>query len=112
MNKNNTILKAIQSLYYSVDKTNLKDNEKYAMKAMLERVETYYVNRYDAIMKDACDDNFNVAEMTLTSHMTDLIVMVNDTLLGRYDVNSVVNVIYKTINFDRNKGKFKRKRFR
>ncbi len=107
---NNCILNALSSLRDSVDKTDLKENDKNVMRGMIDRLTMYYVNTYNNLVSHPRGRNDYDVTIHLSCKMTDLIVMINNALNGRSDVYGVVNAIYKEINYDANKGQFKRKR--
>ena len=108
--ENNCILNALRSLQASVDKTNLKDSDKNVVKGMIDKLMIYYNNQYNSIVAHARGRDIYTATNQLSCKMTDLIVMINDVVRYRADVYSVVNAIYKEINYDADKGQFKRKR--
>ena len=107
MNSNSySIPNALNALLDDVSKSSLNDSEKNAIKLLIERVKTYYYKRYQEIL----DSNNEFKLYTFITEMTDYIVAINSTLNGKYNVYQIVNLIYKEINYDPQKGKFKIKR--
>ncbi len=107
---NKAIIYAISSLYDRVETSFLTTGEKNALKALLSQLKTYGENRYNEIMANRVIKNKSNRILALDSEMTDYLVEINDATYGVIDVFSVVNKIYKAINYDEKKGKFKRKR--
>lgn len=107
---NNNINKSIEALYMGTINSSFGDSEKNALKVLLQKLAIYYSNEYNAIQLRKDSDDYMYKINKLVSEMADYIVMINDTLDGKNDVYYIVNMIYKEINYDEKKGKFKRKR--
>ena len=105
------IIKAIRSLYNSINSSTLGENEKNGLRKLLDKIITYYQEELKEISKCQCGYNLlQHRRAFLISRMTDYIVAINDTIHSLNDVYSIINMIYKEINYDDTKGKFKRKR--
>lgn len=107
---NKIILNAISSLNSKVDISNVTIGEKNALKALLSQLLIYFNNQYDEILTNyAIKDRLDKIS-ALNSEITDYLVDINNAINGISDVFSIVNSVYKSINYDERKGKFKRKR--
>ena len=104
------ILSALKALCYEVDNSSLTISEKNALKKLLDKLVDYYTNEYNIINKNNYQTIKKYKMYELTSKMTDYIVTINDTIHGKNDVYSVINMIFNEINYDDKKGLFKRKR--
>jgi len=101
---------AIKALCYDVANSSLPISEKNALKKLLDKLVDYYTSEYNNIMKSFNYGTHNYKLYELISKMTDYIVIINDTIHGKNDVYSVINMIFNEINYDDKKGLFKRKR--
>ncbi len=101
------ITRAIKALGKSVNDSSLTISEKEALKRLVEIMLNYYIDEYkeDSL---SLDSHSKLAK--LISRMMDYIVAINCTINGQNDVFCIVNIIYKEINYDKQKGYFKRKR--
>ena len=90
----------------NVDGSILSETAKNAVNRLLEILCLYYVERYLELNME--QNEYRLTEFS--SQMTDYIVTINDTIKGKNDAFCVANAIYKEINYDEGKGKFKRKR--
>ena len=105
------ITKAIYALCNNVNNSKLHANEKNALLKLLEKIMVYYQERSVEIEKIKDDYSmYNRKKAILISTMTDFIVTINDTIEGKNDAFCITNIIYKEINYDDKKDKFKRKR--
>ena len=105
------IFKVLSALHDIIDNSFLKVNEKNILKTLLEKIYTYYQEQCNEIEKyqvDIC--TYTRKRAILTSQVTDYIVSINDAIKGKNNISCIANIIYKEINYDDKKGKFKRKR--
>ena len=103
--------RVIEALCNDVSNSKLQNNEKTALLKLLEKLLVYYQNQYNELEKAKYDYNaYNKRKSLLVSIMTDFVVTINDTIEGKNDAFCITNMIYKEINYDDKKGKFKRKR--
>ncbi len=103
-------MKALERLSDSVIASTLDDGEKNALLKLIKIIIIFYDNKYKEIEHNNRDGQEYLRLSKLTSIVTDYIVTINDTIKGKNDVFLIVNMIYKEINYDNSKGKFKRKR--
>ena len=102
--------KVIEALCNDVSNSRLNINEKTALLKLLEKLIIYYQDQYRELEKIKGDYNaYNKKKSLLVSIMTDFIVAINDTIDGKNDAFCITNMIYKEMNYDDKKGKFKRK---
>ena len=107
--ENDTITRALMALESEVDDSNLKLEEKDALKRLIDKLLFFYKDHYNEIMK--YDSHTIQKKMTiLTGLMTDYIVSINDTIVGKNDAYCIINMIFKEINYDDGKGQFKKRR--
>jgi len=93
----NSITGAIKSLLINVDKSSITVEEKKLLKTLLEKIYAYYVSKSNEIEKRYDVKNINYKEAILISEIISYIMTINDTLLEKYNVLDVVNVIQKEI---------------
>ncbi len=105
-----SIIKTFNVLRVNTFNSNLTDSEKNALKILIDKLEVYYLKQYSDVFECAPKDRSVRKEAMFCSVFTDHVVAVNDTINGKYDVYSIVNTIYKEINYDEKKGRFKIKR--
>ena len=106
---NLTTEKALKVLCQNVIDSSLGENEKNALIKLIDIIHQFYIDKYDEIVNDSSKID-HVRLSKLTSIVTDYIVTISDTISGKNDPYSIVNIIYKELNYDNSKGKFKRKR--
>ena len=95
LNENSDIIKkALDSLHDSVNVAPIPDNEKVALKALIEKLRTYYNNKLDIMTKKGIDVNSNDERvMVLKCFISDIIVEINNVLTGESDVYYFIGVI-------------------
>ena len=108
--ENNRVLNALDALYNNTDNSKLLFGEKNALEKLIECLKCYFINECNKINNSIDVETINHHLSLLYTRMTDYIVAINDTLKGKNDAYSIVNFIYKEINYDDKKGRFKRKR--
>lgn len=107
---NTNIVHALLSLDKRVNDSELSNNEKNALKVLIEKLLKYYKKKIEEINKTS---NFYIArnkDFKLTSEMTDYIVAINDAIKRKIDTFGVANTITRKINAEEKKGFFKIKR--
>ena len=80
------------------------------MISLVEKLYSYYIDQYNKIEKEYIDYIKKKKFNNLTIEITDYIVLINDSIVGKNEPYSIVNYIFKEINYDKQSGKFKRKR--
>lgn len=100
----------LNALKKGVEAANLTIAEKNALNNLLDKLIIYYIDRYNEIEKCTDSQAYIDRNSRLISEMTDYIVSINDTINKKNDAFCIVNMIYKEINYDEAKGRFKRKR--
>ena len=110
MNKN-IVINALNALNNDINNSMfLNDGEKNAMIKLVEKLTNYYHDQCNKIEEEYINYIKNKKYVNLIIVMTDYIVLINDTISGKNEPYSVVNYIFKEINYDKQSGKFKRKR--
>ena len=96
--KNNDILKkANKSLQVRIIESSLPDNEKKALEALLEKLDIYYDKRMNLISKK--NNSAKQKEMNaLICFITDILVEVNNVLLGDNDIYYFVSLVNKKLH--------------
>ena len=105
-----TIIKTFNVLRVKVFNSSLTDSEKNAVKLLIDKLEVYYLKQYSDVFECKPKDRSVRKEALFCSSYTDHVVAINDTINRLYDVYGIVNTIYKDINYDEKKGRFKIKR--
>ena len=103
-------IKVLTKLSENVMTSTLNKSEKNALVKLIKIIIIFYDNKYKEIEHNNINGQDILKLAKLTSIVTDYIVTINDTIKGKNDAFSIINIIYKEINYDNNKGQFKRKR--
>ena len=108
-NNRNGVINAFKSLVNEVDNSNLKNSEKELLKRLINKLIIFYSNKYDEIIKH---DSVTLKKKlsVLQVVMTDYIVAINDTVIGKNDVYAIVNMVNKDVNDGELKKELKKKR--
>ena len=94
----NIIIKSIFSLMEKVKLSSLQEGEKRALITLLDRLYTYYVKKREKILKrDINGEPTNEKLMVLESMVTDILMEINDILIGDRDIYYFTSVINKRI---------------
>ena len=107
---NNVIIKALNALYEDVNKSKLDDSKKNTLNELIDILITYYKDRLNIIYESKNDIKINNKISDLETEITDYIVAICDNVNNEMDTSSVIDMIYKEINYDINSHQFKRKR--
>ena len=108
-NNKNGIINALNALVNEVDNSNLIKGEKEILKKLINKLIIFYSNKYDEIIKH--DDATIKKKLSLLQVViTDYIVAINDTVIGKNDVYAIVNMVNKDVNDSELKKQLKKKR--
>lgn len=97
--ENNSIIKkAFYAIKESIDTSILSDNEKNALKILIDKLVIYYDKKVSLIKKSRISINSSERIAILDSFMTDVLVDINTVIRGESDVYYFVSVVNKKLN--------------
>lgn len=97
--ENNSIIKkAFYAIKKSIDTSILSDNEKNALKILIDKLVIYYDKKVSLIKNSRISINSSERIAILDSFMTDVLVDINTVIRGESDVHYFVSVVNKKLN--------------
>ena len=98
-NNHNIIKKALENIEVSINASSLPNNEKHALILLADKLTTYYDKKLMLLAKRGIDIHSNNTRiMILESFMADILVEINDVLVGDNDVYYFISVINNRLN--------------
>ena len=94
----NIIIKSIFSLKEEIKSSELLDDEKHALITLLDSLNAYYSKKRERILKKSSSNQAtNEKLMVLESSVTDILMEINDILIGNHDIYYFTSVVNKKI---------------